>query len=104
MAKFARGARALGECDRCGFTYKLSELRREIVNLQTTYNRVCPNCWSPDHPQLQVGKKPVVDVESLRDPRPDRRPADLTNIRWGWMPVYALESTCNVGTVNVETP
>ena len=33
---------------------------------------MCPECWDPDHPQLQLGMYPVDDPQGLRDPRPDR--------------------------------
>lgn len=34
------------ECDRCGFNFKASELRKEWTGL-----RVCRDCWEPRHPQ-----------------------------------------------------
>lgn len=101
MANFARGTHALGECDRCGLTFRLHELRCEIVNGQLMNDRVCPDCWNPDHPQLQVGKRPVFDIEALFNPRPDRRPPDLTNIRWGWRPVYSLSAKGELGIVTI---
>ena len=33
---------------------------------------MCPECWDPDHPQLQLGMYPVDDPQALRNPRPDR--------------------------------
>jgi parallel beta-helix repeat protein len=102
MTRFARGRRALGVCDRCGFTFLLNELRYEVVDRRRTNHRVCRHCWSADHSQLQVGKTPVVDAGALFDPRPDSRPADLTNIRWSWNPVYALEGRLHIGAVTVS--
>jgi len=32
--------------------------------------KVCPECWDPDQPQLQVGRWPVSDPQALRSPRP----------------------------------
>jgi hypothetical protein len=32
---------------------------------------VCPTCWEPDQPQLQLGMYPVNDPQALRNPRPD---------------------------------
>ena len=32
---------------------------------------MCPTCWEPDQPQLQLGMYPVNDPQALRDPRPD---------------------------------
>ena len=30
-----------------------------------------PECWEPDHPQLQLGLYPVNDPQAVREPRPD---------------------------------
>jgi hypothetical protein len=32
---------------------------------------VCPACWDPDQPQLQLGMYPVDDPQAVRNPRPD---------------------------------
>jgi len=32
---------------------------------------VCPTCWEPDQPQLQLGMYPVDDPQALRNPRRD---------------------------------
>ena len=64
-----RIARAL--CGRCGFQYPLKKLRPEVVDLNKTRLLVCPTCWDPDQPQLQLGRWPVDDPQALRNPRPD---------------------------------
>ena len=69
--RFASGKRAIAECDRCGFRFKLTSLRKEIIKTKTYNLLVCPQCWEPDHPQLQLGMYPVDDPQGLRDPRPD---------------------------------
>lgn len=97
---YARGTRALGECDRCGFTNKLRDLRKLTVAGMLVNLKVCDSCWEEDHPQLKT--RIVTDNEALLEPRPDKRPSDLTNIRWGWKPVYALEAVGQVGTVSVS--
>ena len=33
--------------------------------------KVCPECWEPDQPQLQLGMYPVYDPQAVREPRPD---------------------------------
>ncbi|MEY2909080.1 MAG: hypothetical protein RLZZ602_1603 [Pseudomonadota bacterium] len=71
MAKYSSGKRALGQCDRCGFVYKLNTLERQVVNKVYSGLRVCKSCLDVDHPQLQLGKYPVEDPQALRDPRPD---------------------------------
>lgn len=97
--QFASGKHAIAECDRCGFRFKLKDLRGETVKLKPINNRVCPSCWTPDHPQLQLGMYPVQDPQALRNPRPDRSyvssgvmpsgyPGEGSrDIQWGWNPV-----------------
>lgn len=102
MAGFARGKKALGLCDVCGFECKLHDLKKIVENGAVTSKKACRQCWVPDHPQNFVGRKKVVDYESLRDPRPDPRSADMTNIRWGWWPVYALEARGELGEITVS--
>ena len=80
MSKFAIGRHALGMCDRCGQQYKLSELKSEVVNLEVTSFRVCPECWDPDNPQTQLGRYYFSDPQALRDPRP---PQSLDASRYG---------------------
>jgi len=59
-AKFARAL-----CDRCGFEYKLGELREEWNGFKT-----CPDCYEPKAPQIEP--LPVVnDSEALYKPRPN---------------------------------
>lgn len=68
---FAVGKKALGICDRCGFQYKLNKLKSETVAGVSAGNRVCTTCFDIDHPQLLLNKRPVVDAQALKDPRPD---------------------------------
>ena len=68
---YARGKRAFGFCDRCGFRCKLSKLKTEYVRGISSNNRVCPTCFDPDHPQNFQGSVPVVDAQALLNPRPD---------------------------------
>lgn len=68
---------------------------------------MCPTCWEPDQPQLQLGMYPVDDPQGVREPRPDNsyyqsgytglqlttntdfgEPAEGSRvIQWGWNPV-----------------
>lgn len=68
---FASGKWAISICDRCGFEYKLKELRELVVKTKNTNILVCQTCWEPDQPQLQLGMYPVDDPQALRNPRPD---------------------------------
>lgn len=69
--RFASGKNAIAECDRCGFRFKLTQLRKEIIKTKVYNLLVCPGCWDPDQPQLQLGMYPVDDPQGLRNPRPD---------------------------------
>jgi hypothetical protein len=70
--RYASGKNAIAECDRCGFRFKLKVLRKEIIKTKTYNLLVCPQCWDPDQPQLQLGMYPVDDPQAVREPRPDR--------------------------------
>ena len=96
---FASGKNSIAECDRCGFRYKLTALKKLVVKTKTYDLKVCPECWEPDQPQLQLGMYPVDDPQGVRDPRPDLSYqvsgllADGFNgggsriFQWGWNPV-----------------
>ena len=110
--RFSSGKNSIAECDRCGFRFKLHELRKEIIKTKNYNLLVCKICWDPDQPQLQLGMYPVSDPQGVRDPRPDTSYVQsgntglqivLTNstsvdaaglpsggsrdIQWGWNPV-----------------
>ena len=102
--RFASGKNAISECDRCGQRFKLKVLKTEIIKTKNYNLLVCPECWDPDHPQLQLGMYPVDDPQALRNPRPDRSYvvsgllADGYNgggsriFQWGWNPVGGASS------------
>jgi len=69
--RFASGKYAIAECDRCGQRYKLKQLKKQILKTKLFNIKVCPTCWDPDHPQLQLGLYPVNDPQAVREPRPD---------------------------------
>jgi len=110
--RFASGKYSIAECDRCGQRYKLKELRKLTIKTKEVSIKVCPECWEPDQPQLQIGMYPVNDPQAVREPRPDTSyvasgttglQTTLTggvgplgegyqsegsrNIQWGWNPV-----------------
>jgi len=68
---FASGKYAIAECDRCGFRFKLRELKSLTIKTKKTNILVCATCWEPDQPQLQVGMFQVDDPQALMNPRPD---------------------------------
>jgi hypothetical protein len=97
--RFANGVRAIAQCDVCGFRYKLKELKPQVIKTKQVNILACPECWTPDHPQLQLGMYPVDDPQALRNPRADTSyiQSGLTAtgtlgegsriIQWGWNPV-----------------
>ena len=127
--RFASGKFAISQCDRCGFRYKLKQLRRLVIKTKNVNILVCPSCWEPDQPQLQLGMYPVDDPQALRNPRPDTTyfQAGLTGLRietqgevpndnvldsgtpsggsrviqWGWAPVGLNNPLGLSGLVNV---
>ena len=125
--RYASGRNAIAACDVCGFRFRLHDLRALVIKTKTTNILACEECWSPDHPQLQLGMYPVDDPQALRDPRPDNsynqaglnvnnNPTDGSRIiQWGWNPVglndplglsglpNTLLGVGQVGTVTVET-
>jgi len=86
--RFTVGAKAIAECDRCGFRYKLKELKELVVKTKQVNVKVCRTCWEQDHPQLQLGMYPVADPQAIRNPRPDFAGyVENRDIQWGWNPV-----------------
>jgi hypothetical protein len=97
--RFASGSRSIAICDRCGFQFKLTNLRKEIVKTKTFNTLVCPDCFDPDQPQLQLGMYPVDDPQAVRNPRRDTTYVEAgvnaqgfttggsRDIQWGWAPV-----------------
>ena len=110
--RFASGKYSIAQCDRCDARYKLHELKREVVKTKNYELLVCPSCWDPDQPQLQLGMYPVDDPQGVRNPRPDRsyyasgttglqilngngtsvleqgfQGEGSRDIQWGWAPV-----------------
>lgn len=69
--KYASGKHAIAECDRCGQRYKLKQLKKLTIKTKLVSIKVCPECWEPDQPQLQLGMYPIFDPQALREPRPD---------------------------------
>lgn len=119
--KFASGKQAIAECDRCGFRYKLKQLRKLTIKTKNVNILVCPTCWEQDHPQLSLGLYPVNDPQALRNPRPDTsydqsgdNNGGSRQIAWGWNPVgdanplglsgvtASLEATASLGTVTIS--
>jgi hypothetical protein len=122
---FSSGKNAIAECDRCGFRYKLTQLKKEVIKTKQYNLLVCPSCWDPDQPQLSLGMYPVDDPQAVRDPRPDLSyyqsgytGLQLTDVngtsidangypsggsrvfQWGWYPVGGASSFDEVLTPN----
>jgi hypothetical protein len=123
--RFASAKNSIAMCDRCGFQYKLTALKKEIQKTKIYNLLVCPQCWDPDQPQLQLGMYPVDDPQAVRNPRNDSTyytagantagnpTSGSRDIQWGWAPVGGasnfdaaltpnyLVATTFVGTVTV---
>jgi len=110
--RFASGPRAIAMCDRCGFQFKLKQLRTEVVKQKKYELLVCPECWTPDQPQLMLGTFPVDDPQALRNPRRDTTyitsglnddgnlSGGSRDIQWGWNPVGGSRSFDTLLTPN----
>ncbi len=105
--RFSSAKHSIAECDRCGFRYKLKDLKKLTIKTKQVNIKVCKTCWEPDQPQLQLGMYPVDDPQALREPRPDNSylqsgytglqlttntdfgdPGEGSRvIQWGWNPV-----------------
>jgi hypothetical protein len=124
-SRYASGKNSIAECDRCGQRYMLKDLRKEVIKTRLFNLKVCPECWDPDQPQLQLGMYPVDDPQAVREPRPDVSYTQsgtnglqilLTNstavdgfgfpsqgsrdIQWGWNPVGGASSFDSALTPN----
>lgn len=71
MSDYALGKKAIAVCDRCGFQYKLHQLKPQYTDLKDTGLLVCLSCMDEENPQLQLGRWPVDDPQAVKDPRPD---------------------------------
>jgi hypothetical protein len=98
----SRPSWALGLCDRCGFSFKLNQLYREVYDERENGLLVCRTCLDVDNPQLQLGRQSFPDPQSLYNPRPDTGVPGSTSY-FGWMPIGSpLNSIqCQVGNLTV---
>ena len=110
--QFASGVHSIAECDRCGFRYKLKELKKLTIKTKNVSIKVCHECFEMDQPQLQLGMFPIFDPQAVREPRRDNSYYQSGNtgldinvnggigvlangtpaggsrqIQWGWFPV-----------------
>jgi len=119
-SKYASQKNSIAECDRCGFRYKLKELRKLTIKTKQVSIKVCPTCWELDQPQLSLGLYPVNDPQAVREPRPDNsytqagytglqltinsdngKPSGGSRVfQWGWAPVGGASSFDAVLTPN----
>ena len=109
--RFSSGKNAIAECDRCGFRYKLKELRTLVIKTKNVNMLVCHTCWEPDQPQLQLGMYPIDDPQAVRNPRPDNsyvvsglnangdQSGGSRVIQWGWNPI-GLSNSLNLPDIN----
>lgn len=118
--RFSSAKNSIAECDRCGFRFKLTELKKLIIKTKQVSIKVCQSCWEPDQPQLSLGMYPVDDPQAVREPRPDTSyyQAGYTGLQvtvntdfgdpsggsrvfqWGWGPVGGASGFDSVLTPN----
>jgi hypothetical protein len=70
-SKYASAKNSIAQCDRCGFRFKLKQLKTLVIKTKNVNILVCPECWEPDQPQLLLGMTPINDPQAVRNPRPD---------------------------------
>ena len=124
-SKYSSGKHSIAECDRCGQRFKLVQLKKLVIKTKQVSIKVCPECWEPDQPQLQLGMYPVNDPQAVREPRPDTSyyasgqsglqtsngtGTSVTEVgyqeggsrvfQWGWNPVGGASSFDTVLTPN----
>jgi len=112
-SKFASGRWAISQCDRCNFRFPLKQLRRLVIKTKNVNILVCPECYEPDQPQLQLGMYPISDPQALRNPRPDSNsyitsgvnvdgnPSGGSRIfQWGYAPVGGARANADGLTPN----
>lgn len=67
--------------------------------------KVCPECWDPDHPQNWIGilgsQKVANDPQALREPRPDTNLNDSRGF-FSWAPVATQQIDFTVNSVFVS--
>lgn len=122
--RFSSAKNSIAECDRCGFRFKLKVLKKLVIKTKQVTIKVCPTCWEPDQPQLQLGMYPVDDPQAVREPRPDNsyRQAGYTGLQltlntdfgdpsggsrvfqWGWAPVGGASANDAGLTPNALAP
>ena len=118
--RFSSAKNSIAECDRCGFRYKLKELKKLTIKTKQVSIKVCHTCWEQDQPQLQLGMYPVSDPQAVREPRPDNSyyqsgfsglqlstntdfgsPEGGSRVfQWGWRPVGGASSFDSLLTPN----
>lgn len=118
--RFSSAKNSIAECDRCGFRFKLTELKKLIIKTKQVSIKVCQSCWEPDQPQLSLGMYPVQDPQAVREPRPDTSyyqagynglqltvntdfgdPTGGSRVfQWGWNPIGGASEFDSVLTPN----
>jgi hypothetical protein len=122
--RFSSAKNSIAECDRCGFRYKLKELKKLTIKTKQVAIKVCKTCWEQDQPQLQLGMYPVQDPQAVREPRRDNSylQAGYTGLQlttntdfgdpsggsrifqWGWAPIGGASGSDAGLTPNALAP
>jgi len=94
--KYASAKNSIAQCDRCGFRFKLGQLRRLVIKTKNVNILVCQECWEPDQPQLSLGLYPVNDPQAVRNPRPDSPSYYQSGLN-------GLQTIAQTGPLQIET-
>lgn len=102
---FAKGSRAWGHCQRCGFRYFLKDL---IHDGQIKGLLVCDDCYDPKHPLEHL--PPLIDPMALRHATGDmdaaaanELPAEIT-LEWSVESVTEVGGTASLSYTNATSP
>jgi hypothetical protein len=95
MSAYAGGSFSKAICDRCGFKYPYTTLRKEWQGLRT-----CTECWTPKHPQLSPIYPPT-EPQALLNPRPDRFEPITVPVGQDIFPFIANTSTQTVLCIGI---
>jgi len=94
--KYASAKNSIAQCDRCGFRFKLGQLKRLVIKTKNVNILVCQECWEPDQPQLSLGLYPVNDPQAVRNPRPDSPSYYQSGLN-------GLQTIAQTGPLQIET-
>ena len=95
MARFAAGSYAIAICDRCGFQYPYTSLKKQWNGFKN-----CVECWDEKHPQLDPIFPPT-EPQALFEPRPSRPESMDVPVGQVVFPPYQEGSLQSIGCIGI---